>query len=365
MISATLALMMQTNPSLKPEKIVDLLYKTSDSIYNINPKFVGKLGKGRVNVQSAILAVQALKETESADILLFNDSETKGQIKRVTAKGIVKAKFKTFDNLDVNVASGDFNGDKKIEIAVTPKQGASPEVRIYQEDGKLLNKFLAFESNFKGGVNLSAGDINGDGLDELVLASGNGRVGEIKILDKNFKLKKNWQPYGSGFKNGVNLAVGDSNGDKKIEIISAPASKSGSHIKIFNGNGGLVSQFFAFKNVVGGFKVAVSDAYSSINQTNSLVITSDQEAYPYIHFFDYRGKVINEFFAYGGNSNKNISIATADLDNDGQDEIITGAGDGSGPLLTLYKSNGSLIKAFYTDKKTLTRGVSVASFIKK
>ena len=365
MVSATLALMMQANPTLRPDKLINLLLKSTDYNYSVNPKFIGKLGRGRLNVQSAVLAAQTAKDEETADILLFNDSETKGLIKRVTAKGVVKAKFKTFDNVNINVASGDFNGDKKIEIAVAPQVGL-PEVRLYNEDGKLLNKFLAFESSYKGGVSLAAGDFYNDGIDELAVAPFGKRLSEIRIFDKNFKIKKTWQAYSANFKSGLNLAAGDVNGDRRIEIVSAPADQGGSHIKIFSPDGKVVSQFFAFDpSIVGGFKIAVADAYSSLGQTNQIIVASGQGQIPYIHIFDYQGNLNSEFFAYNVNFKGGINVAAADLDNDGQAEIIAGAGPGGGPHLMLYKNDGSLLKAFYTDKKTLTQGVNVASFVKK
>jgi len=366
MVSATLALMIQTNPSLRPEQLIDLLLKNTDYHYSLNQDFVGKLGRGRLNVLSAVQAAESAKEAETVNILLFNDSETKGLIKRVTVKGVVKAKFKTFDNVNINVVAGDFNGDKKVEIAVAPQKGASPEIRIYTEDGKLLKKFLAFESTYYGGVSLTAGDFDNDGIDELVVAPQGARKSEVRLFDKNFKLKKSWLAYAPNFFGGVNLASGDVNNDKKIEIVTAPADKGTSHIRIFTSNGSLVSQFFAFNDrIVGGFKVTVADAYSSIKTEPYIIVAAGKNQAPYLHILTYKGDLIRRFAAYNTSFAGGVNITSADLDNDGQSEIITGAGDSGGPHLMLLENNGYLIKAFYTDKKDLTNGVDVASFIKK
>ncbi len=366
MVSATLALMMQVNPSLRPEKLISLLLKTTDYNYSVNPEFIGKLGAGRLNVLSAVQATQMSKTEEAADILLYNDAETRGLIKRVTPKGLVKIKFRTFDNTDINVVSGDFNGDKKVEIAVAPKKGRSPEVRLYSEQGKLLKRALVFEPKFYGGVSLAAADVDGDGVDELIVAPASNRRSDIKILDKNFRTKKTWLAYAPTFYGGVNLAAGDVDGDRQVEIVSAPADNGGPHIRIFNANGGLVGQWFAFdQSVKGGFKVAVADAYSSINPEHNIVVAAGKGQAPYINIFTASGELINSFNAYSANFTGGVNVATADLDSDGRSEIITGAGESGGPHLALYEKDGSLIKAFYTDKKTLRQGVGVAAFIKK
>jgi hypothetical protein len=365
MVSATLALMMQVNPSLRPEKLIELLLKNTDYNYNVNPEFVGQLGRGRLNVAAAVQAAQASLAEEGADILLFNDSATQGLVKRVTAKGVVKAKFNTFDKVDVNVASGDFLGDNKTEIAVAPAKGWSPEVRIYDANGKLLKSILVFEPAFYGGVSLAAGDINGDGVDELIVARASGGRSEVKILDKNFRTQKSWLAYAPNFYGGVNLAVGDVNGDRRPEIVTAPADNGGPQIRIFSAAGKLLGQFFAYdKTIRGGFKVAVADTYSSIAKEQFIAVAPGKNQAPYLRIFDQHGGLLELFSAYSLNFTGGINVAAADLDNDGEAEIIAGAGSGGGPHLLLFKRNGYLIKAFYTDDKTLTHGVGVAAFVK-
>ena len=67
------------------------------------------------------------------------------------------------------------NGDKIKEIIAGAGVGGGPHVRVFNKAGKLLNPgFFAFDKTFRGGVNVAAGDTNGDGIDEIATSPGIG-----------------------------------------------------------------------------------------------------------------------------------------------------------------------------------------------
>ncbi|RMD85430.1 MAG: hypothetical protein D6815_01900, partial [Candidatus Dadabacteria bacterium] len=67
-----------------------------------------------------------------------------------------------------NVATGDvLPGSPGPEIVVAPRQGI-PVVRLYAADGTLLEEWLAYDPAQADGVNLAVGDIDGDGGSEVV-----------------------------------------------------------------------------------------------------------------------------------------------------------------------------------------------------
>lgn len=365
MVSATLALMMQINPSLRPQELISLLKASADNIDSVNQKFIGKLGAGRLDVASSLQAAQTSLDQEKVSILLFNDSANKGQIKQVTPKGVVKTKFTTFANVNINVVSGDFNQDGQVEIAVAPQGAYQSEVRIYQLNGQLLTKFLAFESKFTGGVSLASGDVDGNGYSELIMAPAGNRRAEIKIMNKNFKLRTSWLAYPANFTGGVNLSAADLNGDGKAEIITAPAAGHSAQIKIFSANGKLINHFFAYEpQLKGGFKIVALNPYSSLGSNPVIAVAAGQNMLPYVKIFTPAGRLVNSWLAYETEFDKGVNITGADMDNDGQAEIITGTGHGETPLLSLFKQDGTLIKSYYSDKKTLNLGVDVAIFAK-
>ena len=82
------------------------------------------------------------------------------------------------------VALGDVTGDGVEDRIEVGGPGGDPTVRIFDGDtDSELASFAAYEGEFKGGIYVGAGDLNGDGLVEIVTGTDQGggprvRVGE-------------------------------------------------------------------------------------------------------------------------------------------------------------------------------------------
>jgi hypothetical protein len=69
-------------------------------------------------------------------------------------------------------------------IAFGADAGAEPRVRVLdRETGQVRFEFLAFKASFRGGVRVAVGDVNGDGQDDVIAASGPGSVPAVKVFD--------------------------------------------------------------------------------------------------------------------------------------------------------------------------------------
>ena len=67
------------------------------------------------------------------------------------------------------MAAGDVNGDGLADIITGAGAGGGPQVKVY--DGAsfaAFESFYAFNRNFTGGVRVAAADINGDGLADII-----------------------------------------------------------------------------------------------------------------------------------------------------------------------------------------------------
>src|SRR5438128_1936834 len=79
----------------------------------------------------------------------------------------------------VHVGTADFTGDGIPDAVVAPGAGGGPRVRVL--DGKTgkplpgpLGDLLAFDPDFRGGVNVAAADVDGDGTPDVIAAAGEG-----------------------------------------------------------------------------------------------------------------------------------------------------------------------------------------------
>lgn len=139
--------------------------------------------------------------------------------------------------LGVNLALHDINGDGNKEITTVPGFGGEPYIRVFDQQGRFLNTgFFAFDKKFRGGVNIAVGDVNHDGEAEIVASTGMGGTSQVKIFQMDGKLiNGSLLAYDKKFRGGASVAVGDTDGDGRAEIITGSGSGMKPLVRIFNG----------------------------------------------------------------------------------------------------------------------------------
>ncbi len=114
----------------------------------------------------------------------------------------------------VRVASCDVDNDGIAELITAPGIGRAPTVRVLRLQGGVvtaLAAFDAFESNFTGGLSVACADLEGDGSAEVVVGSGPGRVGEVKVFTVGAGVvvpRATFAAYEPAFLGGVRVAAG-------------------------------------------------------------------------------------------------------------------------------------------------------------
>ncbi|MBU1149047.1 VCBS repeat-containing protein, partial [Patescibacteria group bacterium] len=85
----------------------------------------------------------------------------------------------------VSVTGGDIDGDGQDEIITAPGDNASPLVRVFRNDGSgfIRKEFYAYETSFLSGVNVAAGDVDGDDIDEVLVAPRAGGGPQVRIIE--------------------------------------------------------------------------------------------------------------------------------------------------------------------------------------
>ncbi|MFZ4646046.1 MAG: FG-GAP repeat domain-containing protein, partial [Gemmataceae bacterium] len=75
----------------------------------------------------------------------------------------------------LNLAVGDYNSDGFNDMVSGTQPGSVPAVVVTSgKDGSVLNNFYAYDQRFRGGVNVAMGDMNGDGFDDVITGTAKG-----------------------------------------------------------------------------------------------------------------------------------------------------------------------------------------------
>ncbi len=364
-VAGVIALVNGYNPGLKSSEVRDIVLASADNIDKLNPSYLGQIGSGRVNAFSAVnLAERTLKDRQKK-IVTAAYSSGAPEVKIFDQFGQAAKTF-SLGNSDKDrsgyfIAGGDLDGDRRDEVVVANGASSKPEVSVYDQEGKLRNSFLAYAPQFMGGVKVAIGDIDGDGQNEIITGAGPGGGPHIRVFDRNGKVKRQFFALDKSFRGGVSVAAGDVDGDGKDEIVVGVASKGAPLVKVFDGNGSLRSQFYAYdRNFMGGVNLSVANVINEAGRSRAEIITSASKGGgPHIRVFDQSGNVRSQFFAYDKGFRGGVLVAAGDVDGDGLSDIITGAGPTGGPHIRAFKPDGRIISSFYAFDSSFSGGVSV------
>lgn len=211
----------------------------------------------------------------------------------------------------------DNSGTKKVVVA------DKTNVIIYNAEGSAITSFAPFGTSWKNGVETAIGDVNGDGKKEIVVAAGGGGTPTVKIFDTSGKELKSFLAYGAAFRGGVHLAVGNTDGKGVAEIITGAGAGGGPHVRIFDGNGILKTQFMAYASTFkGGVYVAAGDV-NGLGRAQ-IITGSGFGGGPQVRIFDAGNKnqAIGTFFAFNKNLRTGVRVSSADTDGNGRAEIL-------------------------------------------
>jgi len=366
MVSGALALIESANPALNRNEIIKALLDNADNISRVNPNYLGQLGKGRLNVAAAVNYASSILNNKIEKLLIGPKNGMASLVKITDADGKKDNEFYAYGNNfkgGVSFASGDINHDGQEEIITAAGLGGGPHVRLFNLKGEAIGQFFAFNNNFRGGVNLATADVNNDGSDEIIAVQASSGDSEVKIFNGRGGFLSSFYAYGSKFKGGLNIAAGDVDGDGEDEIVTGLAAGKIPEVRIFKADGVLKGQFLAYpKTFLGGVKITIAKVRSGSGSSRADIVTAPEKGGgPHVKFFGNKGNLLSHFFAFNSNFRGGVNLAKADIDNDGLDEIVAAAGPGGAPHVRVFKANGRILGSFYAYEESFNGGVNAGS----
>jgi hypothetical protein len=236
---------------------------------------------------------------------------------------------------------------------------------------------------FGGMIRTATGDVTGDGVADLIVAAGPGGGPHVKVFNgQTGALVTAFFAYEPWFTGGVFVAAGDFNNDGRADIVVGADTGGGPRVRVFNGAnlGVTLTDFYGIDdpNFRGGVRVAAGDLNG--DGTDDLIVGAGFGGAPRVALYDGRTlsmwapptRLTGDFYGFEMNLTNGSYVAAGDLDGDGFDDLILGAGEGGGPrikalsgrLLTQQGPAAALnspLKDYFTGNPMSGSGVRVAA----
>ncbi|HEX7259487.1 MAG TPA: peptidoglycan DD-metalloendopeptidase family protein [Candidatus Saccharimonadia bacterium] len=249
----------------------------------------------------------------------------------------------------MKIAMGNFEGSSTTSEMITGAgSGAPPHVIAARTDGTVLASFYAYSQGFRGGIDVAAGDIDGDGIDEIITGTGPGAGPHVMVYKLNGTPVASFYAFNPSFKGGISVSAGDLDGDGNDEIVVGAGPGAGPHVIAYKADGStVVASFYAYaQGFKGGVDVAAGDVEGT---TDAEIITgAGPGAPPHVMVYQPDGTSLGSFYVYDQGNRSGVRVSAGNIRTSStKDEILTAPEAlPGGPLIKVVTYDGTTISQF-------------------
>lgn len=291
--------------------------------------------------------VATADETEETYIIVGSGPDGGNRVKVFNAEGTALLEFVAFtkevnDSEEVRVAAGDVDGDGLPEIVTAPGSPSGPNyvfLNVFKSDMTFstITVGYALGSNVQG-AHVACGDVDGDGVDEILVGDGPSGLpySSVKVFEGDGTYVSSWTVFAGGLGGkGVPVAALDQNGDgdEEVAVSNGPDTSVPPNPltgRYFEMGGSLQASFYAFSGARGAGGGSICSAQYDADAAEEVWIAHGPTTEA--------GSYVRAFDSNGtllgqiaafGNHNYGVDVAAIDLDDDGLDELAVGENAGA------------------------------------
>jgi len=282
-----------------------------------------------------------------------------------------------------------FNHVDRVAVAADAGATSKPVVRVYDAETKAflfeIPAAATYGDRYRDGVRVAIGDLDNDGIPDVVTAPGRMTAPVIKVFSgapipgtegteiAGLRLDAA-STYGAKFSGGVQVAVGDVVGDALNDIVIAPG-RGKAVVKVFESefavgatdvsNRKMAARSFDafpdFRKFIGGATVATAKLDGT--GKNRVVVGSGSGMQALVRVFDVQAnaaayQAIDSIAGIFPKGLGGVQVAAGDIDGDGFDDVVMGTGAAGGTWLRARKG-GDLKTELLSFQTAAGRGSTV------